>query len=461
MLQNNQTLPETLDQTALFCQMMGELSWSTLLVFVKSNAQIYKLCTLGGHRLEPKGRARIEGIIQRETQKSGLSPSSCSALFAFWYPVHAELHEALETYFHGDEYKALRTEKNLPEDTYFLTDEKFDAVFKPADAGAWKILLCFSPLSLSDEQIGRIMAAVPATAVADTQRSSAATDARVAELEKENARLKELRIRFEEEARLAQNELREARKAAREAKEANDAAQTRFNSAQADNQKLRKLLTEAETVSANEAARIEAERSRIRTELSANLERLRAESEDWKRRYESRCAEDREAERQTKAMTSRIAELQAQVGRLEQQLQAQVGFADQLLKRFNWAEIGQQLKPAPTLKRQFANLLKKLNYEERTGLSIEGSLTEFWGSLIHAEQDLIRGIAESNTSEVLDGSSKEYWNRIEEEFEDVAIGLEARLILLKLLQEIFYATIHDEALGVASLYETVIKNETK
>jgi hypothetical protein len=460
MLQNNQSLPESLDQTALFCQMMGELSWSTLLIFVKSNAQIYKLCTLGGHRLEPKGRTRIEGIILRETQKGGLSPSSCSALFAFWYPVHAELHEALESYFHSDDYKALRTAENQPEDTYFLTDEKFAAVFKPADVGAWKILLCFSPLSLSDAQIDRLMA-VSAETADDTARPAASTDARVIELEKENARLKELRLRFEEEARAAQNELRDVRKVAREAKEAGETAQTRFNSAQADNQKLRKLLADSEAVAAAEASRIEAERTRIRTELASNLERLRAESEEWKRRYEGRCTEDREAERQAKATASQIADLQGQIGRLEKQLQAQVGFADQLLARFDWAGIGQQMKPSPTLKRQFANLAKKLNYEERAGIGMDASLTEFWNGLVKAEQELIHGIAESNTREVLDGSSKDYWGRIEEEFEDVAIGLEARLILLNLLQEIFYATIHEEALGAASLYETILKNEAK
>ena len=192
MLQSNQTLPQGWDLAGLFKQMLGELPWPTLVDFIRSHAQIHKLCTMGGYRLDPrdaKPRTRMEGIVVREMQRAEFSQNACSGLFAFWYPIHSELHETLESYFHGDAYKALRTEKGWGEDAYFLADEKFNEFFKLQDVATWKILICFSPLQLSDEQVRRIAEVKPEDIPAPAAPAvSADLEARLSNLNAELAR---------------------------------------------------------------------------------------------------------------------------------------------------------------------------------------------------------------------------------------------------------------------------------
>lgn len=461
MLQSNQTLPDGWDLAGLFKQMLGELPWPTLVTFIRSNSQIHKICTMGGYRLDPrdpKPKARMEGIVLREMQRAEFSQASCNGIFAFWYPIHAELHEALEGHFHSDAYKAWRQEQGLAEDVYSLTDEKFNEFFKPQDLAVWKILLCFSPLQLSDAQIVRIVETKPEEAPAASQASVELTT-KLALLETELARAKELRTRFEKEAQAAQAETREVRKTLRTAEEAVAAQQARSSSLAAESTSLRQKLAETEARMAAAATQRDAEVVRARNASVADLEKLKAEAEEWKRRYESRCLSDREGERALKLAQDRAADWQAKAEILQVEIGRMHNFADLLLKRFNWADVGQQMKLTPNIKRQFTSLLKKLNYEENTGLVLEGTLTTFWNGLLAKEQKLIAAIAESDVREIADGSAKDYWEKLSEDFEDAAICLEARLMLLKLLEEIFYSSINDEALAAASVYETVLKEK--
>ena len=62
------------------------------------------------------------------------------------------------------------------------------------------------------------------------------------------------------------------------------------------------------------------------------------------------------------------------------------------------------------------------------------------------EKKLLDLVAHSNTLEVSHGTVEEFWNGIKESFDDVTIGLEARLMLLKLLKEIFYQVVDMEDL---------------
>ena len=52
----------------LFSRMLSEVPWASLKTFVQANAQVLKLATIGGHRLDPKHRDRIDKLILREAE---------------------------------------------------------------------------------------------------------------------------------------------------------------------------------------------------------------------------------------------------------------------------------------------------------------------------------------------------------------------------------------------------------
>ena len=156
MLGNNEqiagvSLPE------VFSQMVSELPWKSLETYIQGNSQLLKLCTIGGTRLKPDKRKKFEQIIVREAEKQKFADAVTNAVFAAWYPVHKELHEQLESYYHSDEYKAYRQEYGLDEEAYVLPDEKLDSLFRVDDLKLWKILLCFSPLRFTAEQAARLL----------------------------------------------------------------------------------------------------------------------------------------------------------------------------------------------------------------------------------------------------------------------------------------------------------------
>ena len=98
MLGNNEII-QGVDKTAVFTQMLREVPWSSLKMYVQANAPLLKVCTIGGHRLEPNKRDRIEKIILRELERPNMTEALTNGIFASWYPVHEHLHKQLETIF--------------------------------------------------------------------------------------------------------------------------------------------------------------------------------------------------------------------------------------------------------------------------------------------------------------------------------------------------------------------------
>jgi len=97
---------------------LSEVPWNSLRTYILSNASLSKLCTMGGFRLEPNKRQRLEQMVLRDVERAEFSEISCNGIFAVWYPVHVALHKELEDYFHSDAYKEYRTAHQLSEDDY-------------------------------------------------------------------------------------------------------------------------------------------------------------------------------------------------------------------------------------------------------------------------------------------------------------------------------------------------------
>ena len=215
MLGNNEKI-EGIELKDVFTGMLAELPWDSLRTYILSNAVLAKLCTIGGFRLEPKHRQRLEKIVIKDVEKNEFSEASCNGVFASWYPVHTQIHKALEDYFHSDEYKEYRKEKGLGEDEYELQDPIFDKLYKVDDFAAWRILLCFSPLKFTKEQAAKIL---------DDRKDDVNLVERVkkAEAEKEELSRKVAQLSSEAERLRArqqqdQNEIQELRRLNRQAK---------------------------------------------------------------------------------------------------------------------------------------------------------------------------------------------------------------------------------------------------
>ena len=121
MLGNNEKI-EGVELKDVFTGMLAELPWDSLRAYILSNAVLAKLCTMGGFRLDPKFRSRMEKIVIKDVEKNEFNEASCNGVFASWYPVHTQLHKDLEDYFHSDGYKAYREEKGLGEDVKFYLE---------------------------------------------------------------------------------------------------------------------------------------------------------------------------------------------------------------------------------------------------------------------------------------------------------------------------------------------------
>ena len=448
MLANNEPV-QGVDLAATFEIMLRDLPWNDLKIYVQANAPVLKRCTVGGHRLEKKHRKRSEGFIVKEAVKAEFSQTFCSGLFAQWYPVHAELHGELEGYFHSDEYAAYRTEHELTEDDYVLSDELFDKFFDVKDLPKWRVLLCFSPLQFSSQQAERVLADGGASEVfmAQLEDSKGALDALAREKAKLGNENDDLRNRLKQLTEEAQ-EVRNERKALR----AELATfQKRFEASQNENKRLRGDLSDKHETLQEHQEQAGDKIAREANRFKRDLERSGKELENWQSRYESQRSANRGLTQQLKEIEEALSHQKNVAKTCQRNADESRHFANALLAQIDWPEVGAQLHLTPQLKRKFNSLVKKLNYDENRALSLGGTLPEFWGKLQEQERRLVDAVAASDVREIQDGDVEAFWRGLTDSFEDVYIGLEARALLLKMLQEIFYQTLDMEDLKSGAL----------
>ncbi|MDT8391150.1 MAG: hypothetical protein RRC34_11640 [Lentisphaeria bacterium] len=448
MLGNNEPI-ENVDLADVFAMMVREVPWNGLRAYIQSNAQVLKRCTIGGHRLEPKGRKRFEKILQQEAKKDDYQQSVTSGVFAYWYPVHQELHKKLEDYFHSDAYKKYRKKENLDDDAYVLPEARFKEYFDPKDLPKWRILLCFSPLQMTPGQAEKVLknAGGNEVLIKETITLKEELDHTQSEIERVKNENKELRGRLDKIGAEDQ-ELRNERKQLRKDVES---LTLKFETAQAENRKLRDQMSDTEeTIESHkaEASKIVEKKSNRFAQENA---RLKEELETWRKNYEKQRVQARELS-DTLAETKRaLAEQKKVVTQTSGEIQTVRKFADAILGQIDWVEVGKQLKPTPMIKRKFNSLIKKLNYEEDRSITLGTSLEKFWTALQDEETRLIQAIAQSDVLEVRNGDIEGYWRQLTDVFEDVHISLEARDILLRVLQEIFYQTLDIDDLKKVAL----------
>ncbi len=438
MFANNEKV-QGVNIAEVFARMLGELPWANFRVYIQANAPLLKLCTFGGHRLEPQKRDRLEKIICREAEKADFSEAVCNGLFASWYPVNQDLHRRLEDYFHSEEYLTYRKEQKLNEDDYVLPDEKFAEFFAIREQPAWKILLCFSPLKFSDAQVAKILD--------DTQGNSQLLE-QIANLEKEieesrrkciqnAAELEKLRSRQQSDVA----EIQEQKKLARNQKSDLDAQQRKFEGAQAEIKRLNQRLQDTDNGMAERENALKEEMNRNLSRLQNEYNRVSKELNVWQSKYEEQRLLNRSLEKNAVEADKAKGMALRESAQVAEKMATHTKFADLLLSRIDWPKIGAAMKMNPTVRRNFNSLVRKLNYEEDLSLTIEGTLPEFWGKLIKNEEDLIKRISQSNTLEVMNGDLKGFWDQVSLLFADVQINLEARSFLIGLLQELFFQSI--------------------
>ncbi|MFA4943506.1 MAG: hypothetical protein WC789_02250 [Lentisphaeria bacterium] len=437
MLPPNETL-EGIRPAEIFAGMVAELPWPSLKNYILANSQLSKSCQLGGYRLEPKHRKRFESLLLKEAEKAEHSTTFCNPIFAQWYPVHETLYRKLEDYFHSAEYKGYREANQLAEDAYALPPEKFDAYYSVEDWEKWRILLCFSPLQFTKEQAERLAKGEGGNEL--LLKRTKELDAQLAAARADKARLEAELERARGQAASGGDELQELRKARRELAADRDALANKFEASQTENRKLRQTLTEKEEAAQAIVSRATGEFATEKSRLTATLDRTEKEVGEWRSRYEQQCQE-------TRTLKNRLAQAEADLAqerlRLQQRDKAVTelqNFADLVLKRLDWIQAGKSLRLTPELQKQFNSVMKKLHYESGVP-SLDTTLPEFWNGLAAAEQALVAQVAHSNTLEVAHGAAEDFWNSLKEPFDDVVIGLEARLMLLKLLREIFFQTL--------------------
>ena len=64
MLGNNEKI-QGVSIPDLFSAMLAELPWRVLHKYITDNAQLMKICTLGGHRVDPQQRPRLMRQVQK------------------------------------------------------------------------------------------------------------------------------------------------------------------------------------------------------------------------------------------------------------------------------------------------------------------------------------------------------------------------------------------------------------
>ncbi len=443
MLGNNDELLGV-DLGDVFARMMSDLPWDSLRAYVQANTQVLKACSAGGHRLDPKRRARVEKIVAREAEKTGYSQSMCSGVFAVWYPTHKSLHQALEDHFHSDEYKAYREQNELGEDDYVLADEKFDELFRVEDLDKWRTLLCFSPLKFTQAQADRILKDNHGSA--ELLERVNAMEAELAELRKRDSQQRGDADRAVEDARLRAAEANESRRDLREARTEIEALSKKLEVSQADNRRLRLLNDELEAKSKKIESGFEAELEKRAGRLRVDLARVQKELTDWQAKYEEQVVANRRLDEGIATAKKELLFAEKRTEQAEGDSERLTSFADLILGRLDWPKVGAQMKLTPMMRRQFNSLIRKLDYEEDNTLTIEATLPSFWDGLMGLERELINRIAQSNTLEVASGGVEEFWRALTDAFGDVRISLEARLVLLTMLQEIFYQVLEMEDL---------------
>lgn len=433
----------------LFTRMVSEVPWASLKTYVQGNAQIMKLATIGGHRLDPKHRDRLDKLLFREAEKADFSQTMTNGVFAVWYPVHEALHKRLEDYFHSDEYKQYRQEKGLTDDDYVLPDAKFDEFFSVDHLEEWRVLLCFSPLKFSDAQADRILD--------DSQGNSRLLgrikelEERAAALEKREQQLVSEAERLRESHQQAQTEAQESRKALRQARSDFDAAALKLERALAEGRKFKEQLDGAVGGQQSFEQDLRQKLAADSTRLQKEIERLQRELASWQAKYEEQRLQNKELEAGIQEARREVSRQQVAASQATASAKHLSGFADLILQRIDWPKVGASMKLTPRLRLQFNSLIRKLSYEQDRSLTIEGTLAEFWESLIAPERELIKNIAQSNSLEVMKGDVDGYWMGLTDAFGDVQISLEARSVILKMLHEIFYQVIEMEDLNSTAI----------
>ena len=456
MLEKSEKI-EGLDLKAVFSRMLKELPWEGLRLFILSNPQLSKICTSGGFRLDPKFRSRMEQIVSREAERNEYSDLQCNGIFAAWYPVHKELHSTLEEYFHSDEYKAYLKEKGLGEDEYVLSDEKFDSLYNVKDFEAWRILLCFSPMKFNDRQKAIVVEDKKSDADMMNRLNQAEADARESDrkVSQLNAELERLRSRQQSD----QQEIQELRRQNRQLKSDNEQLQKRVDIAVAEMKRSNQQVAQSDAALAAKEASVREELGRVISRQESDLARLNKEIAAWQARHEEQCGLNRGFVERADAADKRLAEALASKAECERRLESVDKMVDGLLSHIDWGRIGADMKLSPTMKRNFASLLKTLDYDENRNLTIEGTLPAFWDRLMGTERKLISEIAKSTEEEVRNGSIKEYWDELAEDFTDVATSLEARGVMLGILQGIFYQTFSDADIEAKAMTPKAAKPE--
>ena len=443
MLGNNEEILGV-DIGDVFGRMVVELPWDSLRAYVQANTQVLKACTAGGHRLDPKRRARVEKMLVREAEKAGYSATLCSGVFAVWYPTHKELHTALEEHFHSDEYKAYREENSLSEDEYVLTDDKFEQFFRIEDLDKWRTLLCFSPLRFTKEQADRILN--DSQGNAELLDRLTALESEVEDLRKRDALLTQEAQRLADETQQRTAEANEAKRAMRETRAEIDAVGKKLEVSQAENRRLRlqneKVAEHNKQLEERFEAALEKQAGRLRVDLA----RVQAELQDWQGKYESQVVTNRRLEEGIATAKKELLFAEKRTEQAEADAERLTSFADLVLGQIDWPKVGAQMKLTPMLRRQFNSLIRKLDYEEDNTLTIEATLPSFWDGLMGLERELVDKIAQSNTLEVASGGVETFWRALTDAFGDVRISLEARLVLLNMLQELFYQVMEMEQL---------------
>lgn len=448
MLGNNEKI-QGVSIPDMFSQMLSELPWRTLSQYISGNAQLLKVCTFGGHRIDPQQRPRLTKQVINEAVKTDYSDSTCSALFAAWYPVHAELHAKLEGYFNSDEYKEYRKENKLNDVDYVLSDDKFKEFFQVSDLKAWKILLVFAPLKFTKEQADQIL---------NHQEGSEELLERIKELE---ARLSEADRKASsasgelEKARQqqqsAENELKEARHQIRTQKGELEALNQKFLSSSAEVKRLSGLLSSRSEELEKRAATASENAERVTTRLQAELSRLKEELNGWQNKFQEQLQANRQIQNDAANTEARAGKSNAERDAAIKKLDESKKFVDLLLSRIDWAKLGSQLKLSPTLRKNFNSMLKRLNYEENLSLTIEGTLPQFWSRLQKKEGELIQRIAASSTLEVEKGDMKGFWEEVKDSFAEVQTSIEARLFMLGFIHELLFAIYVPEQLAAPTI----------
>lgn len=448
MLGNNEKI-QGVSIPDMFSQMLSELPWRTLSQYISGNAQLLKVCTFGGHRIDPQQRPRLTKQIINEAVKTDYSDSTCSALFAAWYPVHAELHAKLEGYFNSDEYKEYRKENKLNDVDYVLSDDKFREFFQVSDLKAWKILLVFAPLKFTKEQADQIL---------NHQEGSEELLERIKELE---ARLSEADRKASsasgelEKARQqqqsAENELKEARHQIRTQKGDLEALNQKFLSSSAEVKRLSGLLSSRSEELEKRAATASENAERVTTRLQAELSRLKEELNGWQNKFQEQLQANRQIQNDAANTEARAGKSNAERDAAIKKLDESKKFVDLLLSRIDWAKLGSQLKLSPTLRKNFNSMLKRLNYEENLSLTIEGTLPQFWSRLQKKEGELIQRVAASSTLEVEKGDMKGFWEEVKDSFAEVQTSIEARLFMLGFIHELLFAIYVPEQLAAPTI----------